>query len=143
MVEIQQQLSHPNPHVNTGDVIQIKVPDFYPDIDEVLPTSMDQGTTDPGTQGSVSSTQISAEKMTECRTPAPSHLNIDAQEVDWLDAIPVDIPPQPDQHIEQRIPTLPTQHNIDLAEIPQLEENSEEEQYQELQTYLTYHNTYE
>ena len=63
--------------------------------------------------------------------------------MDWLDAIPVEILPQPNQHTEQSIPTQPTQHKIDLAEIPQLEENSEEEQYQDLQTYLTHHNTYE
>ena len=81
--------------------------------------------------------------MTKCRTPAPSHQDIDAQEVDWLDAIPVEILAQPDQHNEQSIPTLLTQHNIDPVEIPQLEENSEEEQYQDLQTYLTHHNRYE
>ena len=135
-------LPHSNLHMNTGDVIPIEVPDFDPDIDEAPPTSTDQHANDPGTQGSVTSTQKSEEKMNECRTPAPSHQDIDAQEVDWPDAIPVEIPPQPHQHIKQSIPTLPTQCNIDLAEIPQLEENSEEEQYQDLQTYLTHHNTY-
>ena len=85
MVEIQQQVPHSNPHMNTGDVIQIEVPDFDPDIDEALPTSTDQGTNDPGTQESVTSTQKSTEKMTESRIPAPSHQNIDAQEVDWPD----------------------------------------------------------
>ena len=91
--------------MNTGDVIQIEVPDFDPDIDEALPISTDQHTNDPGTQGSVTFTQKSAENMTECRTPAPSHQDIDAQEVDWLNAIPVEIPPQPNQHIKQSIPT--------------------------------------
>ena len=143
LAEIQRQLHHPNPHMNTGNAIQIEAPDFNPDIDEVIPTTTDQNTNYPGTQGSVTSTQKSAEKAIECRTPAPSHQDIDTQEVDWPDAIPVEIPPQPEQHIEQSIPTQLTQHNIDLAEIPQLEENSEEEQYQDLQTYLTHHNTYE
>ena len=32
---------------------------------------------------------------------------------------------------------------IDRTEIPQLETNPEEEQFQDLQTYLTHHNTYE
>ena len=142
LVEIQQQLPHSNPHMNTGDVIQIEAADFDPDIDEILPISMDQGTNDPETQGSVTPTQKFAEKMTECRTPAPLHTNIDVQEVDWLDAIPVEIPPQLDQHIKQSISTLLTRCTIDPAEIPQLEDNSEEEQYQDLQTYLTHHNTY-
>ena len=96
LAEIQQQLSHSNLHMNTGDVIQIEAPDFDPDIDEVLPTSTNQHTNDPGIQGSTTSTQRSTEKMTEGRTPAPSYHEIDAQEVDWPDVIPVEIPPQPD-----------------------------------------------
>ena len=129
--------------MNTGDAIQIEVPDFNPDIDEVIPTTTDQNTNDPGTQGSVTPTQKSAEKTIECRTPAPSHQDIDTQEVDWPDTIPVEIPPQPDQHIKQSIPTQPIRWNIHPAEIPQLEENFEEKQYQDLQTYLTHHNTFE
>ena len=124
LAELQQQLHHPNPYMNTGNVIQIEVPDFDPDIDEVIPTTTDQNTNDPETQGSVTPTQKSAEKVIECRTPAPSHQDIDTQEVDWLDMIPVDIPLHPDQYIEQSIPTQLTQCNIDPAEIPQLEENS-------------------
>ena len=55
----------------------------------------------------------------------------------------MEIPPQPDQNIEQNISTLPIRCEIDQAEIPQLEADSEEEQFQDLQTYLTHHNTYE
>ena len=55
----------------------------------------------------------------------------------------MEIPPQPDQNIEQNISTLPIRHEIDQAEIPQLETDPEEEQFQDLQTYLTHHNTYE
>ena len=69
--------------MNTGDVIQIEAPDFDPDIDEVLPTSTDQHTNDPVTQGSVTPTLKSAEKVIECRIPAPSHIDVDTQEVDW------------------------------------------------------------
>ena len=93
LAELQWQLPLPNPHMNTGDMIQIEAPDFNPDIDEALPTSMDQHTNDSVTQGSVTPTLKSAEKVIECRTPAPSHQDIDTQEVDWPDAIPVEIPP--------------------------------------------------
>ena len=141
LAEIQQQLSHSNQHMNTGDVIQTEAPDFVPDIDEALPISMDQSIDHQETQGSVISTQKFAEKTAECRTPASSHQ--DAQDVDWLDMIPVEIPPQPDQNIKQNISTLPIQHEIDQAEIPQLEADPEEEKFQDLQTYLTHHNTYE
>ena len=129
--------------MNTGDVIQIEAPDFDPDIDEVLPISTDQHTNDPVTQGSVAPTLKSVEKVIEGRTPAPSHQDIDTQEVDWTDTIPVDIPPQHNQQIEQNIPTQPTHRNLGPAEIPQLEDNSEGEQYQDLETYLSHHNMFE
>ena len=55
----------------------------------------------------------------------------------------MEIPPQPNQNIKQSISTLPIQCKIDQAEIPQLEANPKEKQSQDLQTYLTHHNTYE
>ena len=128
--------------MNTGDVTQIEVPDFDPDIDEVLPNSTDQHTNDPVTQGSVTPTLKSAEKVIEGRTPAPSHIDVDTQEVDWPDAIPVEIPPQHNQQIEQSIPTQLMHQNLGPAEIPQLKDNSEEEQYQDLETYLSHHNMF-
>ena len=140
LVEIQQQLSHSNQHMNTGDVIQIEAPDFDPDIDEALPVTMDQSTEHQEAQGSVISIQKFAEKTAACRTPASSQQN--AQDEDWSDTIPVEIPPQPNQNIEQSISTLLKRCKIDQAEIPQLETDPKEEQSQDLQTYLTHHNTY-
>ena len=49
----------------------------------------------------------------------------------------------PDHNIEQNIPTPLIRREIDQAEIPQLEDDTEEEQPQDLQTYLTHHNMYE
>ena len=141
LAEIQQQVAHPNQHMNTGDVIQIEAPDFDPDIHEVLPISVAQNIDHPETQGSIISTQKFAAKTAECRTPASSHQ--DVQDVDWPDVIPVEIPPQPDQNIDQNISTPPTRCEIDQAEIPQLETDPKEDQLQDLQTYLTHHNTYE
>ena len=129
--------------MNTGDVIQIEVPDFDPDIDEALPISTAQCTNDPMTQGSVTPTSKSAEKVIKCRTPAPSCTDVDTKEVDWPDMIPVEIPPQYNQQDKQSIPTKPTYLNLGPAEIPQLKDNSEGEQYQDLEMYLSHHNTFE
>ena len=68
LAEIQQQLPHSNQHMNTGDVIQIEVTDFDPDIDEALPISADQNINHQETQGSVNSTQAFPEKTAKCRT---------------------------------------------------------------------------
>ena len=136
--EIQQQLPHSTQHMNTGDVIQIEAPDFNPDIDEGLPTQEHQEA-----QGSASITQQSFKKSD--RNKAPALLYQDGEEVDWPDMIPVEIPPQPDQDIEQNTPVLPTRRETNLNEIPQLESDleEEEEQFKDLQTYLTHHNTYQ
>ena len=137
--EIQQQLPRSTQHMNTGDVIQIEAPDFDPDIDEGLPIQEHQEA-----QGSASIIQQSTKKSDECK--APALLQRDVEEVDWPDAIPVEIPPQPDQDNEQNIPVLPTRRETNLIDIPQLEsdlEEEEEEQFEDLQTYLTHHNTYQ
>ena len=65
--------------------------------------------------------------------------------MDWLDAIPVKIPPQLDQDIEQNIPIVPTRRETNHNEIPQLESDLDEEegQFEDLKTYLTHHNTYQ
>ena len=123
MTEIQWQIQHHDPHMNFGDMIQIEVPDFNPDIDDILPTTTDQESNDPVTQGSATPTLKSAEKVIERTTPAPSHQDIDTQEVDWPDAIPVEILPQPNQQNEQSITIQLTRHNPEPADIPQLEEN--------------------
>ena len=64
-MEIQQQLPHPAQHMNTGDVIQIDAPDFYPDINGGLPTKEHEET-----QGLDSLIQQPSEKSDECKAPA-------------------------------------------------------------------------
>ena len=66
--------------------------------------------------------------------------------MDWPDAIPVEIPLQPDLDNKHNIPVLPPRHETNLSEIPQLESDIDEEeegQFEDLQTYLTHHNTYQ
>ena len=63
--EIQQQLPHPAQHMNTGDIIQIDMPDFDPDIDGGLPTEEHEET-----QGSDSLIQQPSRISDECEAPA-------------------------------------------------------------------------
>ena len=143
LTELQQQIQHPDPHMNSGDMIQIEAPDFDPDIDDVSPTTIDQESYNPLTQGSASPTPKTAEQETERITPASSHQYTDWQETDWPDATAVEIPSQTDQQNDQRISIQWAQCNSESVKIPQLEENLEEEQYQDLDTYLMHHNTFE
>ena len=143
LAELQRQIQHCDLHMNSGDTIQIEVPDFDPDIDDIFPTTIDQKSNNPVTQGSASPTAKTAEQEIECKAPAPSHQYPDWQETDWADATPVEIPSQSDQQNNQRINIQWTRCNSELVKIPQLQENLEEEQYQDLHTYLTHHNTFE
>ena len=143
LVELQRQIQHRDPLMNPGDTIQIEVPDFDLDIDDVSPTAIDQQSNNPSTQGSATPTSKAEEQQIEHITPAPSHQDTDSQQIDWPDAIPVEIPPQRDQQNDQRINTQLTRCNSGPVEIPQLEENSDEEQYQDLDTYLMHCNTFE
>ena len=142
MAEIQQQIQHRDPHMNLGGTIQIEAPDFDPYIDDVSPTTIDQKLNNPVTQGLPTPILKSAEKVIERTTPAPSHQDIDSQKVDWPDGIPVEILPQSDQQNDQSITIQLTQRNLKPVEIPQLEENLEKEQYQDLEKYLAHHNTF-
>ena len=136
--KIQQQLPHSTQHMNTGNIIQIEAPDFDPDIDEGLSTQEHQQA-----QGSAATIQQSINKSGKQKAPALSQQDI--EEVDWPDVIPVEIPPQPDQDNEQNIPVLPTRCETNLIDIPQLKSDLEEEQqqFEDLQTYLTHHNTFQ
>ena len=137
--EIQQQLPHPTQHMNTGDVIQIDALDFDPDIDGGLPTKGHEET-----QGLDSFIQHFSGESEESKAPAlPQQV---AEEVDWPDAVPVEIPPQLDQDNDHNIRVSPTPHKTNFSEIPQLEsdiDKEEEGQFEDLQTYLTHHNTYQ
>ena len=107
-MELQWQIQHCDSHMNSGDTIHIEAPDFDPDIDDISPTTIDQETNNPVTQGLATSTPKSVEKVIERITPAPPHQDTDMQEVDWPDAISVEIPSQGDQQNDQKINIEPT-----------------------------------
>ena len=101
LAELQQQIQHGDLHMNLGDMIQIKAPDFDLDIDDVSPTTIDQESNNPWIQGTASPTHKTTELEIERTTPAPFHQYTDSQETDWPDAIPVEIPSQIDQPNDQ------------------------------------------
>ena len=143
LAELQRQIQHHDLHMNSRDTIQIEAPDFDPNIADISPTTIDQESNNWLTQGTTSPTPKSTEPEIECISPATSNQHTAPQEMDWPDVILVEIPSQIDQPDDQRIDIQWTQHNSEPVEIPQLEENLEEEQYPDLDSYLTHHNTFE
>ena len=86
--------------MNTGDVIQINALEFDPDIDGRPPTK-EHGEI----QGSDSPIQHLLRESKKSKAPA---LPQQVAEVDWPDAVPVEIPPQPAQDNDHNTPVSPT-----------------------------------
>ena len=137
--ELQQQLPHPTQHMNTGDIIQINAPEFNLDIDSRPSTKEHreiQGSDNP-IQHCVGETK---------KSEAPALPQQGKEEVDWPDAVPVEILPQSAQDNDYNISVVPTRPKTNYSEIPQLESDSnkeEEGQFDDIQTYLDHHNTYQ
>ena len=98
--EIQQQLPHPTHHMNTGDIIQINTLEFDPDIDGGPPTKE---------HGEIQGSDSSIHPLRESKkNEAPAFPQQVAEEVDWPDAVPVKILPQPTQDNDHNITASPT-----------------------------------
>ena len=143
LAELRRQIQHHDPHMNSGDMVQIEAPDFDLDIDDISSPTTDEISNKVLTQGTAPPTPKTTKPEIECSTPAMSIQQTASQDTDWPDAIPVEIPSQIDQPEDQGIDGHQTQSNSNRAEIPDLEENSKEEQYADLDSYLAHHNTYE
>ena len=126
--------------MNTGDSIQINAPEFYPDIDGGLFMKEHREI-----QGSNNSIQHLVGETKKSKAPAlPQQVK---EEVDWPDAEPVEIPSQLAQDNDNNISVALTRPKMNYSEIPQLEsditEEEEEGQFDNIQTYLDHHNTYQ
>ena len=127
--------------MNLADMIQIEAPDFDPDINDISSPTTGKISNKVLTQGTVSPTPKTTKLETKSSTPAMPIQQTASQDTDWPDTIPVEIPPQIDQPEDQEIDGQQIQCNSDRAEIPDLEENSEEEQYADLDSYLAHYKT--
>ena len=137
--KLQQQLPHHTQHMNTGDIIQINAPEFDPDIDGG-PTMKEHGEI----QGSDNPIQHCVEETKKSETPALSQ-QVEG-EVDWQDALPVEIPPQSAQDNNYNtsvVSTWPETNYSDTLELESTSNEEEEGQFEDIQTYLDHHNTYQ
>ena len=132
--------------MNPGDTVQIEASDFDPDIDRVSLSSTDKKPNNLTTQGTSPPTPAITEPEGDSPTPATTIQQFTSQEMDWPDAIPVQIPwvsSSTFQPEEQEITRSQARHHSKSFEIPDLEDNLEEEQFADLESYLAHNNTYE
>ena len=127
--ELQRQIQNHHMHMNPGDPVQIETPDFDPDIDNISSPSTDEKQNELLTQGTSSPASEVNKPEDNSPTPATTLQQLSSQDTDWPDAVSVQIPNQ-------------AQYDSKSIEIPDLEENSEEQQFANLESYLAHHNTY-
>ena len=93
-------------------------------------------------QGTSSPTPEAIEPEDDSHTPATTIQQLTSQDTDWPDAIPMQIPSKTVQPEEIGHSRSQAQYPSKSIEIPDLEENSEEEKFANLESYLAHHNTY-
>ena len=132
--------------MNQGDTIQIEAPKFNLDIDRDRPPSTVEKPDEASIPGTLPTIPEVIEPEDDSRsTPGTNTAQPTCQETDWPDAIPVQIPrvssltAQPE---EQRHNRRQAQHYTENFEIPELEENSEEEQFADFDSFMVHHNTH-
>ena len=133
--------------MNQGDTLQIEAPDFDPDIDRDTSPSTDEKPNEVTIQGTLPPIpEVTEPEDDNSLIPRTTTQQLASQETDWPDAIPVQIlrvsssTAQPEEQGSNR---SQAQYNIENFEIPELEENSEEEQFADLDSYMARHNTYQ
>ena len=147
LLELQKQIQHHSMYMNQGDTVQIEAPKFDPDINGDSPLSIDEKPSEVTIQGTLPTIpEVTEPEDDNSLTPGTTTQQPISQETDWPDAIPVQIPrissstAQPEEQGQNR---CQAQYYAENFEIPKLEENSEEEQFADLDSFMAHHNTYQ
>ena len=144
--ELQKHIQHHCIYSNQGDTVQIEAPEFDPDIDRDSPASTDERHKIAPVQGTLATIpEVSEPEDDNSIAPGAKTDQPTYQEIDWPDAPPMQIPrvsSSTAQPPEQGHNRRQAQHSTENFEIPELEENSEEEKFADLDSFMTHHNTH-
>ena len=144
--ELQKQIQHHRMYMNQGDTVQIEVPKFDPDIDGDRLLSTIKKPDEASIPETLPTIPEVIEPEDDSRsTPGTNTAQPTCQETDWPDTIPVQISRVSSSTVqpeEQGYNRCQAQHYIENYEIPELEENSEEEQFADFDSFMAHHNTH-
>ena len=145
--ELQKLIQHHCMYSHQGDSVQIEALKFDPDIDGDSPVNTDEKHSKVLLQGTLATIPETSEPEDEDSiAPGTNTDQQNYQETDWPDALPMQIPrvssstAQPPEQSYNRHQVQPSTENF---EIPELEENSEEEQFTNFDSFMTHHNTHQ
>ena len=130
------------------DTVQINAPEYNPDIDRDNQPNTDKKHVTVSVQGTLN-TSPEPSILEDDNSIAPDNIatSQNQQETDWPDAPTIQIPgitsttsDQPPEVMYNRCQVQPSA--VDL-EIPELEEDSDQDQFADLDTFITHHNTHQ
>ena len=146
--ELQKHIQHHCMYPHQTDTVQINAPEYNPDIDGDNQPNTDKKHITVSVQGTPNaSPEPSILEDDNSIAPDNSVTSQNQQETDWPDAPTVQMPSvssttpgQPPEVTYNRRQTQPS--TVDL-EIPELEEDSDQDQFADLDTFITHHNTHQ
>ena len=134
-------------YLHQGDTVQIEAPEFDPDIDGDSPVSINEKHKIAPVQGTLATIPEASEPEDDNSiAPGTKTDQQTYQETDWPDILPVQIPrvssstAQPPEQGHNRHQAQPSTENF---KIPELEENSKEEQFADFDSFMAHHNTHQ
>ena len=130
------------------DTVQINAPEYGPNIDGDNQPNTDKKHATVSVQGTLDTSQESSILEDDNNiAPDNSTTSQNQQETDWPDAPTIQIlgissttSDQPPEVMYNRCQIQPS--TVDL-EIPELEDNSDQDQFADLDTFITHHNTHQ
>ena len=146
--ELQKHIQHHCMHPHQTDTVQINTPEYDPDIDGDNQPNTDNRCVTVSVQGTLNTSQESS-ILEDDNSTAPDNITTpqNQQETNWPDAPAIQIlgvssttSDQPPEVMYNRCQIQPS--SVDL-EIPQLEEDSDQDQFADLDNFITHHNTHQ
>ena len=145
--ELQKHIQHHcmYPHQrDQSDTVQIDAPEFDPDVDGDSPPTTDKEKATLPVQGTLEMIPESSEPEDDNSIAHEDNtVQQNQQETDWPDAPTIQISgvslTTSDQHPEVTYNRHPVQPSTVEPKIPELEDDSEPDQFADLDTFMTYH----
>ena len=130
-----------------SDTVKIDAPEYDPDIDGDCQPTIDKEQATVPVQGTLEMIPESSE-LEDDNSIAPEDNTVrqNQQETNWPDAPTIQIPGVSSTTSDQPPEVMHNRHQVQPSavdsKIPELEDNSESDQFADLDTFMTHHNTY-
>ena len=146
--ELQKHIQHHCMYPHQTDTVQINALEYDPDIDRDNQPNTGKKHVTVSVQGTPNtSPEPSILEDDHSISPDNSVTSQNQQETNWLDAPAIQIPGISSTTLDQPPEVMYNRHlvqpsTVDL-EIPELEEDSDQDEFADLDTFITHHNTHQ